>query len=404
MNIANFIANRYLYSPKEYKFINIISLLSFIGITIGVSVIIIVLSIFNGFQELTKHQFINVEPHIQIKKKDSLFFLIDYNLINKLKTFNEINYIIPRLSFKSIISNSSNLSLIEIVSEIDTIFIENTKFYNYINLIKDKNQYITIGVGLANNLKVSAGEYVNIIPLNDFDNIINLSLINPIYKLKINKITNYNINKYDYSIIKISYDKALEILNPDSYKISQIDIYLQKIENLEEFKNILTSNFGENYKIISWKELNPDLFNIMKLEKLSTFSILSFILILSIFNILISNYMTVIEKQKDILIFKSLGLNNQALKSIFFNIGFKISFIGTITGIFLSLIFYYLQINYKILSLDVNKYVIDSIPIKIDIYEIFIVSTFTILISSIISIYPAIKAGDFYQNSTFRSE
>jgi lipoprotein-releasing system permease protein len=404
MNISNYISNRYLYSPREYKFINIISLLSFIGITIGVSVIIIVLSIFNGFQELTKNQFINVEPHIQIKKKDSLFFLIDENLINKLKQFNEIKYIIPRLSFKSIISNSSNLSLIEIVSEIDTIFIDKSHSNSKLNLLKDKNNSVSIGVGLANNLKVNAGEYVNIIPFNNIENIINLSLNNPIYKLKINKIANYNINKYDYSIIIISYDKALEILNPDTYKVSQIDIYLKKIENLEEYKNILYSTFSENYKLSSWEELNPELFNIMKLEKLSTFCILSFILILSIFNILISNYMTVIEKQKDILILKSLGLNNKTLKSIFFNIAFKISLIGTLTGIFLSLLFYYLQSNYKILSLDVNKYVIDSIPIKIDIIEILIVSSFTILISSIISIYPAIKASDFYQNSILRSE
>ena len=403
MNIVNFIANRYLYSPKEYKFINIISLLSFIGITIGVSVIIIVLSIFNGFQELTKNQFINVEPHLQIKKKDSLFFFIDNNLLYKLKQFNEINYIIPRLSFKSIISNSSNLSLVQIISEIDTILIDNTQDKS-INLIKDKNETITIGVGLANTLKVSAGEFLNIIPINEFDNIINLSLNNSIYKLKINKIINYNINKYDYSIIKISYDKALEILNPDNYKISQIDIYLKRIQKLEEYKNILYNNFGENYKIISWEELNPDLFNIMKLEKLSTFSILSFILILSFFNILISNYMTVIEKQKDILILKSLGIDNKTVKTIFFNIGFKISLIGTFTGIFLSLIFYYLQKNCKIISLDLNKYVIDSIPIKIDLYEIFIISSFTIIISSIISIYPAIKASDFYKNSIFRSE
>lgn len=389
-------AFRYLFSKKQISAINVISSLSMAGITLGVAALIIVMGIFNGFNELAEKQLSTFDPHIRISDKNQNYFKISKKLLNKIKKYKHYSSYEKVIISKVLAVSSSGTQVFNLYSFSNI----NSKYYSEIfkqYIVKDETNSdsindIYLGYKIADVLDKMPGEHLNLTSPKILDK--SLLSFRPLknINLRINGLIYSNIKNYDAEI-GFSSEKnvrKLELVPENCY--SYLDIRLSDKKYSNEFKNYLKSSLNKNFIINDWKDLNKRLLQIMQFERIATFLILGIIILIAVFNILTSLTMTVLEKQKEIGLLRALGTEKSSIRKLFLTEGLIIGLISTTIGVIIGLMFYFIQINYPFLKLDSNKYIIDALPIKITFFQVFIISFFTIILSVCSAIIPAKKA------------
>ena len=385
---------RFLKARKKDGFLNLISIFSFIGISLGVSVLIIVMSVMNGFRTELINKIVGFNAHITVKpyetkinkSKKSNLKLISKNLI--FSNSGEVIFIKSDMSKGMVLRGYSNkdFSKLEII--------KNEKFIgNRNNLIKNS---ISIGKELSFTLGLKIGDSISVMSSSGVD-----TIIGSIPKQKTFIVTSLfesGLIDFDNNIAFINLDTLEEFLNLDSKK-RNLEIYLKKPQNIEDQKLIVQKIFPSNF-VYSWADMNSALFSALKVERNVMFIILSLIIIVAAFNIISGLTILVKNKTRDIAILKSIGVLNKSIIKIFFLIGIIIGVSATIFGIFLGVIFsmYVENIRQFISNLfDISLfpeeiYFLSKMPSEIDPASIIIISICSILITIIVSIFPAIKA------------
>ena len=385
---------RFLKARKKDGFLNLISIFSFIGISLGVSVLIIVMSVMNGFRTELINKIVGFNAHITVKpyetkinkSKKSNLNLISKNLI--FSNSGEVIFIKSDMSKGMVLRGYSNkdFSKLEII--------KNEKFIgNRNNLIKNS---ISIGKELSFTLGLKIGDSISVMSSSGVD-----TIIGSIPKQKTFIVTSLfesGLIDFDNNIAFINLDTLEEFLNLDSKK-RNLEIYLKKPQNIENQKLIVQKIFPSNF-VYSWADMNSALFSALKVERNVMFIILSLIIIVAAFNIISGLTILVKNKTRDIAILKSIGVLNKSIIKIFFLIGIIIGVSATIFGIFLGVIFsmYVENIRQFISNLfDISLfpeeiYFLSKMPSEIDPASIIIISICSILITIIVSIFPAIKA------------
>ena len=385
---------RFLKARKKDGFLNLISIFSFIGISLGVSVLIIVMSVMNGFRTELINKIVGFNAHITVKpyetkinkSKKSNLNLISKNLI--FSNSGEVIFIKSDMSKGMVLRGYSNkdFSKLEII--------KNEKFIgNRNNLIKNS---ISIGKELSFTLGLKIGDSISVMSSSGVD-----TIIGSIPKRKTFIVTSLfesGLIDFDNNIAFINLDTLEEFLNLDSKK-RNLEIYLKKPQNIENQKLIVQKIFPSNF-VYSWADMNSALFSALKVERNVMFIILSLIIIVAAFNIISGLTILVKNKTRDIAILKSIGVLNKSIIKIFFLIGIIIGVSATIFGIFLGVIFsmYVENIRHFISNLfDISLfpeeiYFLSKMPSEIDPASIIIISICSILITIIVSIFPAIKA------------
>ena len=385
---------RFLKARKKDGFLNLISIFSFIGISLGVSVLIIVMSVMNGFRTELINKIVGFNAHITVKpyetkinkSKKSNLKLISKNLI--FSNSGEVIFIKSDMSKGMVLRGYSNkdFSKLEII--------KNEKFIgNRNNLIKNS---ISIGKELSFTLGLKIGDSISVMSSSGVD-----TIIGSIPKRKTFIVTSLfesGLIDFDNNIAFINLDTLEEFLNLDSKK-RNLEIYLKEPQNIENQKLIVQKIFPSNF-VYSWADMNSALFSALKVERNVMFIILSLIIIVAAFNIISGLTILVKNKTRDIAILKSIGVLNKSIIKIFFLIGIIIGVSATIFGIFLGVIFsmYVENIRQFISNLfDISLfpeeiYFLSKMPSEIDPASIIIISICSILITIIVSIFPAIKA------------
>ena len=385
---------RFLKARKKDGFLNLISIFSFIGISLGVSVLIIVMSVMNGFRTELINKIVGFNAHITVKpyetkinkSKKSNLNLISKNLI--FSNSGEVIFIKSDMSKGMVLRGYSNkdFSKLEII--------KNEKFIgNRNNLIKNS---ISIGKELSFTLGLKIGDSISVMSSSGVD-----TIIGSIPKRKTFIVTSLfesGLIDFDNNIAFINLDTLEEFLNLDSKK-RNLEIYLKEPQNIENQKLIVQKIFPSNF-VYSWADMNSALFSALKVERNVMFIILSLIIIVAAFNIISGLTILVKNKTRDIAILKSIGVLNKSIIKIFFLIGIIIGVSATIFGIFLGVIFsmYVENIRQFISNLfDISLfpeeiYFLSKMPSEIDPASIIIISICSILITIIVSIFPAIKA------------
>lgn len=412
MKIELKVALRYIVTKRSFHFISVITFMSLIGITVGVAALISVLSIFNGFQDLTKEQFIGFDPHIRIAPNKGAWIKVSDSLINEIKNIPQVKLLTKTIMGRVVGINDTELQVFSLVSiPSDNIdFLEGvrktTVFGNFSLKTKDGFPAIVLGNALADRLRVLPGDTIKLVsPKMIEQSIVGFQRQREV-RAVLTGIFNSNIKDYDIMYGFASDTLGKLMLNPKVGNISSIDIKLNDIEDLEKVKDIISKMFlpgvqtssqglnpeQNNYKVQSWQDLNTDLFNIMRFERLATFSILSIIILLAVFNVLVSLSMTVVEKRQDIGILKAMGASTRTIRNIFLWEGLIIGIVSTFTGTALGLFVCWGQITFKWFRIDSNKFIIDAIPVSINPEDVIIVALFSLFLTSIATIYPAYRA------------
>ena len=387
---------RYLKTKKKDGFLNIISIFSFIGISLGVAVLIIVMSVMNGFRAELVDKIVGFNSHIIIQSND---IKNDLKLTNSKNIKNLSSSILESSMGEVVLINKNftkGLSLrgykvndfkkLEIFKNID--FSKNNKIF-------DKNN-ISIGKELSFDLGLNVGDNVLLMSPIGEDTIIGNLPKQEVYK--ISYIFDSGLLEFDQNVAFVNINSLANLLNQDTTN-RNIEVYLKsplEIENAKiEFQKVFTKNF-----IYTWADLNRSLFSALKVERNVMFIILSLIIIVAAFNIISGLTILVKNKTKDIAILKSIGVLNKSIYKIFFLIGFYIGLTATIFGVLIGVLFsIYIENIRTFLSqiFDISLfpeeiYFLSKMPSEINIQSIILISFCSILATTIVSIFPAKKA------------
>ena len=386
---------RYLKTRKKDGFLNIISIFSFIGISLGVAVLIIVMSVMNGFRTELVEKIIGFNAHAVVKPYD--LPISKENLKNiELKT----------LSNKLLFSNSSEGVLINkdytkglqlrgySINGFEKLdIVNNQNFYGNRKLI---SKFISIGKELSINFNINIGDKVLIMSPSGVQTIVGNLPKQETYI--VDSIFDSGLADFDQNIAFINI-KDLENLFDLDESERFLEIYLKDPKKIDSTKKKLKEIFNQEY-IYTWSDLNKSLFSALKVERNVMFIILSLIIIVAAFNIISGLTILVKNKTKEIAILKSIGVQNKSIVKIFFMVGFLIGTIATFFGILLGVLFStYIENIRQLLSNIFNIslfpeeiYFLSKMPSEINMYSIFVIAICSIIITSIVSIYPAIKA------------
>ena len=387
---------RYLKTKKKDGFLNIISIFSFIGISLGVAVLIIVMSVMNGFRAELVDKIVGFNSHIIIQSND---------IKNDLKLTNSKN--IKNLSSSTLESSMGEVVLINKnftkglslrgykVNDFQKLEIFKNIDFSKNNKIFDKNN-ISIGKELSFDLGLNVGDNVLLMSPIGEDTIIGNLPKQEVYK--ISYIFESGLLEFDQNVAFVNINSLTNLLNLDATN-RNIEVYLKsplEIENAKiEFQKVFTKNF-----IYTWADLNRSLFSALKVERNVMFIILSLIIIVAAFNIISGLTILVKNKTKDIAILKSIGVLNKSIYKIFFLIGFYIGLTATIFGVIIGVLFsIYIENIRTFLSqiFDISLfpeeiYFLSKMPSEINVQSIILISFCSILATTIVSIFPAKKA------------
>ncbi len=389
------IAFRYLFTKKKDGFINLISTFSFVGIALGVAVLIVVMSVMNGFRTELINKINGFNPHLKIFTYQSS---IDLSKLknDKIESISE-NFLLSNTGEAVIIHNSYTKGIILRGYLRDD--------FKKLNVIKNNNflgskiisyNHISIGKELSFILDLNIGDKISIISPSSV-----MSIAGSLPKQKsfiIESIFESGINEFDQNIAFLNLNDLEEFFNLEK-KNRYLEVFLKDPKNINSKKNIFQNIFIDEL-INSWADLNQSLFSALKVERNVMFIILSLIILIAAFNIISGLTILVKNKTRDIAILKSIGVTNSSIRKIFFLVGFLIGTLSTISGIIIGIFFSKNIESIRLLISNIFNvslfpeeiYFLSELPSEIDPFAISIIGLFSIVVTCLVSIYPAMKA------------
>ena len=399
MNLSLFIAKRYFFSKKK-SFINFLSIAAFIGVLVGTSSLIIVLSVFNGLEDLLKSLYINFNPEIKIVSNNSKYFNKNKDHINKINEIDGVDFVSKVIEDRAIASyNGSEIPVY--IKGVDSSFILQKRLNKNIvegnfTLKKDNSSYAVIGRGIKYKISLNLKDNFNNLILYsvspDFSFIPSGIQKQPFNQLSIIPSGVFAIEQQIDNNYIISSLKFAEKLFKKKNKITALELRVNEKKDNNKIKTEIRNIVGNNYNVLTIEEQHSDLYKILKTEKLIVFIIFSFILIISSFNIFFLLSMHAIDKKRDLSILLSLGLNEKSIKKIFYFESIIISVLGILIGGFLGILLCVLQNEYGLVSLGMETAIIKYYPVKVKFADILMIVSIVFFISIIASIKPALIA------------
>jgi len=392
-----FIAGRYLLSKRKVQFITVITFISVIGLTVGVTALLVMLSVFNGFNKFQIDTLTGFDPHLRVEA-DSGKTVEDYNtLISRISTETKVTEIAPFTINKGVISTKKN-NIVAFVKGVDDKKIsglsdvkEKTTLGEF--EFKDNDEFggIVLGNSLAAKLEARVLDTISVMSPVGMEKALTQIVTPKTQKFIVRGIFDANNRDYDklYSFISVPKSQSLYDLKNS---VNGVEFRIEDIDNSENVKEKLMGSLGAGYKINTWYNMHEDLYSVMKVERWTAFIVLSLIIAVASFSIVGSLTMTVIEKKRDIGILKAMGTKNSGIMKIFMFEGILIGIYGTILGSIFGLAICLAQINFKFYPLDGMVYSIDALPIDIRYTDFIYVAICALLISVAASLYPALRA------------
>ena len=387
---------RYLKTRKKDGFLNIISIFSFIGISLGVAVLIIVMSVMNGFRSELINKIVGFNAHVTVKPYENA---IDIKKLNNKNLKIISNELVFSNSGEAIVINKDytkglllrgykreDFSKLEIVKQ--------NSFVGNPNDLYENN--ISIGKELSFDLNLNLGDKIMIMSPSGIQTIV--GDLPKQQSFIIHSIYDSGLAEFNKNVAFININ-TLDVFFDLSKKDRNLEIYLKDPINIEKLKEKIQLIFNEEF-VYSWSDINSSLFSALKVERNVMFIILSLIIIVAAFNIISGLTILVKNKTREIAILKSIGVLNKSITKIFFLVGVIIGTSATFFGIFLGVMFslyiekirFFLSDIFNISLFPEEIYFLNKMPSEIEPNSIFIISFCSIIITILVSIFPAIKA------------
>ena len=387
---------RYLKTRKKDGFLNIISIFSFIGISLGVAVLIIVMSVMNGFRSELINKIVGFNAHVTVKPYENA---IDIKKLNNKNLKIISNELVFSNSGEAIVINKDYTKglLLRGYKREDFSKLEIVKQNSFIGNPDDLYENnISIGKELSFDLNLKLGDKIMIMSPSGIQTIV--GDLPKQQSFIIHSIYDSGLAEFNKNVAFININ-TLDVFFDLSKKDRNLEIYLKDPVNIEKLKEKIQLIFNEEF-VYSWSDINSSLFSALKVERNVMFIILSLIIIVAAFNIISGLTILVKNKTREIAILKSIGVLNKSITKIFFLVGVIIGTSATFFGIFLGVMFSlyiekirsFLSDIFNISLFPEEIYFLNKMPSEIEPNSILIISFCSIIITILVSIFPAIKA------------
>lgn len=372
---------RYLVSKHREGFISMVSFISIMGVAVGVTALIVVLAVMNGFDNDLREKIVGTNSHVVIEKEGGIE---DYDsLVNRVNALPHVISSAPFVNGQALIRHKDQVIGVifrgidpereKKVTDIEEYLQEGT-----FSLNKDS---VLIGKELAWRLGLKPGDAISLV-----------SAATTIPKFfTVAGIFNSGMFDYDMNLVFTNMEGAQDFYGIDNLA-GGIGVKIDNVYRADSVKNQIQEEIGFDYWVRSWTDLNKNLFSALKLEKVTMFVILALIVVVACFNIASTLIMVVMEKTKDIGILKAIGAANSGIRNIFMLNGFLVGLLGTILGAAGGFFLCHLLKTYQFIKLPRDIYYIDKLPVNLRMVDSLAVIIVAITISLVSTLYPAWRA------------
>ena len=396
MHLSYDIAKRYLFKKKRTNVINIVTGISILGIAIGTAALVIILSVFNGFESLLSGQFNAFNPNYKIIPATGKTFNPTDSMIVEIKKLDAVAYASKVIEEVALFEykGTQEVGTIKGVDEdfhnvvaIDS-FLLNGKY----RLNDPQIKYGLVGLGMKVKLNININDRLNPITVYMFSRqrkMIGGSdfIFSDLYPSGVFSVRSETDAQYLISSLSFA-EKLIGTKN----EYSAIELRTESDIDEDQFRLDLNRILGDEIIIKNKFQQDEAFLKIMNIEKWVSYLIVSLTLLLVVFNLVVCLWMIVLDKKKDISIMKSFGFDERGISRIFFNIGLMISIIGMILGFVIALMLYYLQNSHGLISVP-DGFMISAYPIKLKLSDFFVVGLTVLILGLLASILPSLKAG-----------
>lgn len=405
MNLSFYIARRYLLGKKSQNAINIISAISVIGVTVGTMALVIVLSVFNGFDSVVKSLFSAFDPEIQISVVEGKTFT-PTTLTEDLRSLPGVESVSEVLEENVLLlyGDKQHIATIKGVDEYyqEVSGLDSMIYEGSMKLKENDRSFAVVGQGVAYHLRIGLN-FINPLFVYTIDRKARVNMSQPEESIRRDFIFPSGIFSIEqdfdsrYVIVPIEFTrKLLSYENEVTYLELKLDPFYPAEEVQEEIINLV----GPAYEVKNRQQQNALFYQVMKTEKWAIFLILTFILIIASFNIIGSLSMLIIDKKKDILTLRNMGASNRLIEKIFLAEGWLISITGSLAGLGLGTGISWIQQHFGVIKLaGSGSFVIDAYPVKIEGLDILLIWITVILIGLIAARYPVRQISRKYLSS-----
>ena len=408
MSFSLFVASKYIRNKGDKKFISLISLITILGIALGVAILIITLSILDGFEATVTEKIVDFNSHIKITAFGNRNLSKSDNTLNNVNEIigSDVKSISPFLSKLSIIkskSRSEGITLIGVNNKTRNIELEKFVKSGSLNNLEDPSiPSIALGAKLVDKLFVSLGDTITIFSLMN-DQIPSPTNPPAIVQFKIGALFESGMKEYDDLYAYMDLDLMRKTFSLDEV-ISGFNVRINDISKADSLSNILQENLRYPHYVRSVFALHRNIFTWLELQRKPIPLILALIIIVAVFNIVGTLLINVLEKTKEIGILKSLGAKRFTILKVFTVQGLFLAFIGILLGNLLAFIISFVQMEYKIISIPESVYYLAEVPIDINMFNYLLISIIAFVLCMAASLIPSFIASKVKPVSAMRFE
>lgn len=400
MKLALYIAKRYVFSKKKHNAINVISGISSCGVALATMALVCTMSVFNGFQESMEGLFTAFDPQIKITSKEGKVFTSDKT--EKIKHLDIVDIYTESLE-ENVMLQYKDRQQVVVLKGVEDNFSELTSIHSSLlgngkfTLKDGETSYAIMGFGVMSALGTGTE---HIYPLHVYTpkRDVKINIANPInsfssdYLYSPGVIFKIDHFQYDYNYVLTSISFVRNLLRYEN-EVSSVELKLKEGIDTNKAKKEIKALLGNEFNVLNRHEQQIDMLKIIEIEKLMSYIFLSFILLVSCFNIIGSLSMMIIDKADDIQTLHNMGASNSLIKKIFLFEGVLISLIGATIGMILGLLLCYLQIRYGLITFGNNSgsFIFDAYPVSVKLGDLITIATTVITISFISSWIPVRK-------------
>lgn len=402
MNLPLFIARRYFLSKRKTNFINVISILSMVGVAFSTAALVIVLSVFNGLEGLLRSLNNSFDPEIKIEAAKGKSFEVTDALLGQVKSIENVEIVTEVIEDFALI-RYRDADIIVTMKGVGPSFVDQHRLDDSIVegelKLQDKNgSYAILGRGVRYFLSIPVTE--NIYPLQVFYiKNANASTIDPSKLYTSRNIMPrgvFSIEKnIDENNIFLPLDFVIDLMDYGKKRTS-LEIKSKSGADLKKVQSAIRKELGDNFVVLTNDEQHKDIYRLLNLEKLFTFISLTLLMLIASINIFFSLMMLAIDKKKDISILSAIGAQPRLIRSIFLSEGALIAFSGAAIGLLLGGAICWAQQQFGLVGMGMESAIVNAYPVEMRLADFASVAAAIFVITALISFYPAALASKSY--------
>ena len=408
MSFELFVALRYLFSRRKQTFIYIISIMSILGVAIGVGALVVVLGVYNGLTTDMRDKILGANAHAIVMSYIPSAFENRSDILDRVRSVKGVTGATPFIYTEVMLSAGGGVKGV-VLRGIDPqsapavlSMLRQMRTGSAADLEREGTPGLIIGEELAKRLGLGMGSRVNLLsPSGQKTTSGYAPRVRPFEVVGIFKTGMF---EYDSSLGFVTLGASRDVLGlPENY-LSGIELTVDDVYKADKISTLVSTELGSPFYVRSWMEMNANLFAALKLEKIGMFILLAMVVLIGSFSLVTPLVMLVMEKTRDIAIIMSMGATSGMIRRIFMFQGTIIGVIGTLLGYALGLSLGWLLKRYQFIKLPENVYTLDHLPIIITLSDVLIIGASAMLLCFLATLYPARQASRLQPAEALRYE